>query len=323
MTETLKTAMLFAQSDFPVLITGESGTGKEVLAQSIHNESAFREGPFVALNCAALPEPLLEGELFGYDEGAFTGAKKGGKVGIFELSHNGTLFLDEVGELSVGLQAKLLRALQERSIRRVGGSQDIPVKNRLICATNQNLEVAVQEKRFRLDFYYRINVLSIKIPPLRDRVDDIPDFINLFIGQYMSHPFEDEAFLQVLFERLTFYDWPGNVRQLENVIKRICVMLEDVKPGETPEDFLMRHSSLMPRARGDGTESVREKSEESLLIQRGPWNRIERQIFLQMEQLCHGNMQMIARELQLAYSTVWRKMKEIRNASSEEDHPTR
>lgn len=183
MTSLVRVAKQYAVSNKNILILGESGTGKEVMAQSIHNASPFVQGPFVALNCAALPENLIESELFGYEEGAFTGAKKGGKPGMFELSHGGTLFLDEIGELPLPLQAKLLRSIQEKCISRVGDDHLIPIRNRLICATNQNLEELVKQKKFREDLFYRISVLQIDLPPLRERKEDIP----LFVDQFYKH----------------------------------------------------------------------------------------------------------------------------------------
>ena len=170
----LRRAQIYAETDATVLIQGETGTGKELIAQSIHNHSGRRNQPFVAVNCSALPESLLESELFGYEDGAFTGAKKGGKRGLFELAHRGTLFLDEIGELSPNLQARLLRALQEREIMRIGGDSIIPVDVRIIAATNKDLRGLVEEGSFREDLYYRLNMLFLHLPPLRERREIFP-----------------------------------------------------------------------------------------------------------------------------------------------------
>ncbi|HHY70297.1 MAG TPA: sigma 54-interacting transcriptional regulator, partial [Thermoanaerobacterales bacterium] len=174
MKNVIEQARQFAQAEAAVVITGETGTGKEMFAQSIHNNSARNDGPFVAVNCAAVPENLLESELFGYEEGAFTGARRGGKKGLFELAHNGTIFLDEIGELPLKLQARLLRVLQEKAIIRVGGDRVIPINVRIIAATHRNLEESVNKGTFRQDLYYRLNVLRVSLPPLRERKDDIP-----------------------------------------------------------------------------------------------------------------------------------------------------
>ena len=210
-------------SDSPstVLIQGESGTGKEVLAQSIHNYSSRRESGFVALNCGAIPESLIESELFGYTEGAFTSAKKGGKPGKFELADGGTLFLDEIGEMPLDMQVKLLRALQERSITRVGGDKSIEVDVRIIAATNRDLLEEANKGRFRQDLYYRLSVIPVYIPPLKNRPEDIPILINFFLNLKSVKlkrqlPDMDNR----LFKKLVKYDWPGNVRELENFIEK-------------------------------------------------------------------------------------------------------
>lgn len=209
-----------AASEASVLITGESGTGKELFAQATHNASKRRAGQFVAVNCAALPESLLESELFGYDEGAFTGAKKGGKIGLFELAHKGTLFLDEIGEMHLPLQARLLRVLEEREVMRIGGEDVIPVDIRLIAATNQNLLQLVEEGRFRKDLYYRLNVLPMTIPPLRKRKADI-----LLLFEHIKQRFGGDFQLTPETERVLLqYDWPGNVRELRNCVEYITTL---------------------------------------------------------------------------------------------------
>ena len=210
-----------APSQANVLITGESGTGKELVARALHFHSGRKQHPFVPINCGAIPENLLESELFGHEKGAFTGADRR-KEGLFESAHQGTLFLDEIGELPMGMQVKLLRVLQEREFRRVGGTRNIPLDIRLIAATNQNLDEMTQDGRFREDLYYRLNVVAIDIPPLRSRREDIPLLINHIYQRLTGndqYPVEKQA-LELLFN----YDWPGNVRELENLVER-CVVL--------------------------------------------------------------------------------------------------
>jgi transcriptional regulator of aroF, aroG, tyrA and aromatic amino acid transport len=211
--------------DATVLLQGESGTGKELFARAIHDESARAAGPFVPINCAALPETLLESELFGYEEGSFTGAKRGGKQGIFEFAGGGTVFLDEVGELPAHLQAKLLRVLQEGRVRRVGGREEIPVDVRLIAATNRNLRAMVAERQFRDDLYYRLNVIPIVIPPLRERREDIELLADHFMAKWSRrYNLPVPALTDEARRRLREYPWPGNVRELENAVERALAL---------------------------------------------------------------------------------------------------
>lgn len=221
----------FANTDSTILIQGESGTGKELIAQTIHSLSKRAKGPFVPVNFASLNMNLIESELFGYEEGSFTGALKGGKIGLFEQAHGGTIFLDEIGDASLEFQCTLLRVIQERQIRRIGGLMEIPVDVRIIAATNKNLAEEVKRGKFRSDLYYRLNVLPIKVPSLRERKSDIPLLANYFIEKYSNGRFvsledilEEDA-IRELYE----YDWPGNVRQLENAIEYIISL---AKPGK-------------------------------------------------------------------------------------------
>ena len=220
--QTIRIAKEFSTAEANILIRGETGTGKELFAQSIHNTSPRRNGPFVAINCAALPDNILESELFGHVEGAFTGAMKGGKAGFFEIAHRGTLFLDEIGDMPLYLQAKLLRVLSERKVDRIGSSSSslINVDVRIIAATNRNLEEMIERKEFREDLYYRLNVVPLHLPPLRERPDDIPFLIQHFIAKY-NKILEKEirtASAPVM-ELMMKYRWPGNVRELENSIE--------------------------------------------------------------------------------------------------------
>ncbi len=226
MQEVYKTIGRVARSDATVLVWGETGTGKELVAQTIHQNSTYRQGPLVKVSCAALPETLLESELFGHEKGSFTGAMVQRK-GRFEMAHKGTIFLDEIGEMSLGTQKKLLRVLQEREFERVGGSVSIQVDVRVVAATNKDLLAEVATNRFREDLYYRLNVISVFMPPLRDRIEDIPLLVEHFLHKHrfsVSSPpsrITDEA-LKVLEK----HDWPGNVRELENAIERAVVMAQ-------------------------------------------------------------------------------------------------
>ena len=226
-TEVIHMASMAASGSSNILLEGESGTGKEVLAQSIHNRSARRKGPFVAVNCGAIPRELIASELFGYADGAFTGAKRGGRPGKFELAAGGTLFLDEIADMPLEQQVALLRVLQDRKITRIGDDKVIPVDFRVICATNKNLLEEVEKGTFRQDLYYRLNVVAITLPPLRSHPEDIPDlfehFVELIGREWGSKIIEiDERVMEYLQQ----YKWPGNVRELQNVVERLISMAE-------------------------------------------------------------------------------------------------
>jgi PAS domain S-box-containing protein len=224
MLKIIEVAKDYSKTNATILIEGESGTGKELFAQSIHAESERRDAPFVAINCAALPPNLLESELFGYVEGAFTGAAKGGKMGLFEVAHKGTIFLDEIGSMNTDLQAKLLRILEERQVMRLGSDKVIPVNIRVIAATNTSLKQQVSEGTFRSDFFYRLNVLNLHTIPLRERRDDI-EYLILYFVRSISRKYglQVEKFSPDLMEFMIRYSWPGNVREMKNVIERIVV----------------------------------------------------------------------------------------------------
>ena len=242
----LAQAKLVAESDASVLIQGESGTGKELLAQSIHHASPRREHPFVAINCAAIPEALLESELFGHKKGAFTGATRDHQ-GLFQTADGGTLFLDEIGDMPMSIQAKLLRALQERMIRPVGASTQAPINVRVICATHKNLILEMQEHRFREDLYYRINVVSLEIPPLAKRREDIPLLANHFLAVLNKKYHKNiNGFAPEAFELLISAPWPGNVRQLQNIMEQVVVL------STTP----IITSGLVERALQDNISSI-------------------------------------------------------------------
>ncbi|MDH4228139.1 MAG: sigma-54 dependent transcriptional regulator [Nitrospirota bacterium] len=213
-----------ADTDSTVLVTGESGTGKELVARTIHFNSPRREQALVAINCGAIPEHLLESELFGHEKGAFTGATAT-RVGRFEMAHGGTLFLDEVGEMHPSLQVKLLRALQEREFERVGGNRTVRVDVRIIAATNQNLEAMVRERKFREDLFYRLNVIPIEVPPLRERTEDLELLITHFLDRFNGEKGRKvEGFTAEAMSLLAAYEWPGNIRELENLIERLVIL---------------------------------------------------------------------------------------------------
>lgn len=260
MEDVIRLARASSRVDATVLLQGESGTGKEIFARAIHSESARSGGPFVPINCAALPEALLESELFGYEEGSFTGAKRGGKQGIFEFAQGGTVFLDEVGELPGHLQAKLLRALQEGRIRRVGAREEIPVDVRVIAATNRNLRSMVAERQFRDDLYYRLNVIPIVIPPLRERREDIDVLVDHLLARWSTRfGTPPPTLTPQARQRLREHPWPGNVRELENALERALaltsgpvvgpehLMLESGGPGGTPGFALPTQGDLKQR----------------------------------------------------------------------------
>jgi propionate catabolism operon transcriptional regulator len=226
----------YAASEATVLIHGATGTGKELAAQALHAASRRRNGPFVAVNCGAIAESLLESELFGYEEGAFTGSRRGGRIGLIEAARGGTLFLDEIGEMPLPLQTRLLRVLEEREIVRVGATKPIPVDLRIVSATHCELADMVAERRFRADLYYRLNVLRLDLPPLREREGDIALLAQSFLKNALgpaAPAWRDEALAL-----LTGYDWPGNVRELRNAIDRLAVICADRKPAIDAELLL-------------------------------------------------------------------------------------
>ena len=230
---------MVAGSDVTVLLTGASGTGKELVARAIHHKSARADGPFVTLNCGALPENLFESELFGYEKGAYTGAM-GTKAGRFELAHGGTLLLDEVGELSLKSQVDFLRVLETKEFRRLGGTKLVRVDTRIIAATNRNLEEAVREGDFREDLYYRLNVVPIRLPALRDRADDIPLLVETFLDEFaVRHHCEPKSVSREAMQLLRSYTWPGNIRQLRNLMERLVVTVKEatIQPDHLSEEI--------------------------------------------------------------------------------------
>ncbi|MHB8921302.1 MAG: sigma-54 interaction domain-containing protein [Halothiobacillus sp.] len=253
----LRQALNVSPTQATVLLAGESGTGKERFARMVHLTSQRRDGPFMAINCAAIPDALLESELFGHEKGAFTGAVVM-KKGIVELSEGGTLFLDEIGDLAIDLQSKLLHVLEKQAIKRVGGTKDIPVNIRIIAATHKNLQKAVNEGRFRIDLFYRLNVFPIHLPPLRERTGDVRSLARHFL-QTANQEFDRNTMFGVgVLERLEAYNWPGNIRQLENVIKRSVLIAQDRQIAINDITLILQHESHIGTHLEAGTAQAQE-----------------------------------------------------------------
>jgi len=287
-----------AQTDSSVLITGESGTGKELAARAIHLNSHRRTGPFTAVNCSAFAESLIESELFGHEKGAFTGAIKS-KVGRFELANGGTLFLDEIGDLSVTIQTKLLRVLETREIERVGSNKPIKIDTRIIAATNKNLEREIESGRFREDLYYRVNVMNIQLPPLRERKDDLPILVNYFIEKF-NVKFERNIkhFSSSSFDILIDYNWPGNIRELENVIEHCFVLCSS---------DIIQIEHLPKRLRESDLTNQENRTDNNL----NHIQNVERDIIIQTLKKYSGNKSKTAKELNIHPTTLWRKMQKF------------
>lgn len=268
-TEAIKKSKLIAPNDATVLITGESGTGKELLARAIHNASARRDSSFVAINCGAIPDNLLESELFGYVEGAFTGASKKGKVGKFQLANNGTIFLDEISEMPIFLQTKLLRFLQERTIERVGSNTLIPLDVRVIAATNKDIKTLVKKDLFREDLFYRLNVIPLNLPPLRERKEDIVPLMNHFMTKHCdiitARRVNDFKVDIEVFEIFKKYPWPGNVRELENVVIHMLNLMNEM--GEVTTKSLPQYmlSNDLGMVRPDEIVSLEELEKTAII----------------------------------------------------------
>lgn len=296
-------AKRYAKSAASILIEGETGSGKELFAQSIHNYSDRAKGPFVALNCAALPEQLLESELFGYEEGAFTGARKGGKAGMFELAHRGTLFLDEISEMSLATQVRLLRTLQEKEIFRIGGDRVVNIDVRIIAASNRDLYAMAQEGAFRRDLFFRLNILPLQIPPLRQRKSDLPALIRHFIRKSPLGPeLQTPDFSPETLAALGAYAWPGNVRELEHILERVFTLYE---PGQDFSalltDILRRHCQRQCQAGAVETDCLR--------VPRGTLADMERFIMEAELARCNGSKKALADALGISRVTVWKKFK--------------
>ncbi|MBQ6274598.1 MAG: sigma 54-interacting transcriptional regulator [Oscillospiraceae bacterium] len=305
-------AGLYARTTAPVLLEGESGTGKELFAHSIHNASKYASGPFVTVNCAAIPEQLLESELFGYAPGAFTGARKEGKPGLFELAHNGTIFLDEIGEMPKYLQSRLLRVLQEKEIMRVGDNKITSVNCRIISATNKNLLRMVQQDEFRQDLYYRLSVFTVEIPPLRERGEDLTLLCRHFLGRDFEKTLSPERREELQRElcRMACHDWPGNIRELKSYCDRLSLILSLQEDELSPE--LLRSESHSDRE----SETIRFCLPADMSL---------RQMHDQAEALyidailarCGNNHSEAARQLGIGRTTLWRRLEERKDGKEE------
>lgn len=301
----IQIASMAAVSEANVLLEGESGTGKEVLAQAIHNRSNRRKGPFVAVNCGAIPRELIASEIFGYTDGAFTGAKRGGRPGKFELAAKGTLFLDEIGDMPLEQQVALLRVLQDKKISRIGDDKVIPVDFRIICATNKNLEEEVDKGNFRKDLYYRINVVKIMIPPLRDRPEDILELFNQFMTAMGGEKVKNID-PQVI-EALKRHTWPGNVRELQNVVERLISMVDSdyISLEHLPPSMLHSQHRVVPDLEARESQVNTAREQRKVLQAQNEYGEIL--AFLSKH---GGNISEIAKEMGVSRNTIYRKMRQ-------------
>jgi len=291
-----------SNANVPVLIQGESGTGKDIIARLIHGQSPWKTGPFVKVNCPAIPGTLLESELFGYEKGAFTGAY-GSKPGRVELAHRGTLFLDEISELDLGLQSKLLQLLQDGQFCRIGAQEDKKVEVRVVCATNRKLEHEIEAGSFRQDLFYRINVVNLHLPPLRERRGDIENLVNYFL-EYYNRKYNCKArpLSSDLFGVLQKYHWPGNIRELENLMKRYVILgSEEV----ISSDLLARRETefLNPEINLDGPISLKKLTRQAT-------RELERKVILKVLQAHHWNRKQTARALSISYRALLYKIRD-------------
>lgn len=299
-----KLAQIYARTDSPVMIYGESGTGKELFAQSMHNHSLRNHGPFVAINCAAIPESLLESELFGYEGGAFTGARREGKAGLIELAHQGTLFLDEIGELPMTIQSRLLRVLQEYEIMHIGGKEVIPVDVRIIGATNRSLEKMSEEGTFRRDLYYRLNVLPLAVPPLRERPEDIRYLAGMFLCELNA-----EHLLTQFLDLFSSWPWPGNVRELRFILERLALLSGEFPSSSLYELLTLTGFSLVDSARpttvNDNVVVDLNKTTLKAIVR-----DIERQVIALYLRRYNNDQQKVAHHLGISKMSLWRKLQD-------------
>ena len=295
MRQLLKKAETYAATDANILIGGDSGTGKELLAQSIHNASSRAKEPFVAVNCAAIPATLLESELFGYEEGAFSGASKGGKRGLFELAHKGTIFLDEINSMPLELQSVLLRTLQEKEIRRIGSQRNIYIDIRVIAASNSDLMKMIREEKFRIDLYYRLNTLRLTLPSLDKRREDIRPLAMSFLNHYsQKYSLPLPALSEDNYRLLESRNWQGNIRELRNVMQRYVILSHNGENSIQPcfDEDIVTDTALEPQ---DVTSF-------------GTLDEIEKAVILKRLKQNQGNRRKTAQELGISRSTLWKKL---------------
>lgn len=305
--ETIARAEKCARSDSTLLIAGESGTGKRLFAHSIHAASLRHDGPFVELNCAGMPKDLLENELFGYEEGAFSGARKGGKQGLFELAHGGTIFLDEISVLPLPLQSNLLRVLQGKVVRRVGGERVIPVDVRLIAATGRSLPDEIKKGNFHKDLFFCLNVLNLHIPPLRNRRSDIPPLVEYFTRKFRGSDGYTEKYPNSVFRFLGDYDWPGNVRELESFIEKYVILSEGNK-----DNFRLMEELLEELYRFRDDSSVTgEDAKNFLTVKIGTLEEMEREIIEKLYRQTDLDKKSLANCLGISRTTLWKKLKSL------------
>jgi len=310
MQELLKTIEQVARHDITVMIRGESGTGKELAARALHAHSRRAKAPFVSVDCATLPETLVESELFGYERGAFTGATAR-KTGRFEQAGNGTLFLDEIGNLDVSVQVKLLRVLQERRFCRLGGKEELPFRATVITATNVNLERAIREGRFREDLYYRLNEFVLRIPPLRERREDIPLLVKHFLDMF-NRKF-DKATQDVSPEVMSLfmnYNWPGNVREMKNIIKRAVVLSDDIIQIHHLPEHQFTQSEVFTGIAEPAETSINMSGSSLKDIVKQEVAKLECRVIRETLEACHWNRSITAKRLEIDYKTLYNKMKE-------------
>lgn len=300
----LSQAMTVARTDASVLIGGENGVGKEVIAKAIHQHSNRANKPLISVNCAAIPESLLESELFGYEEGSFTGAKRGGKPGKFELADGGTIFLDEIGDMSPVMQSKLLRVLQEKEIEKIGCTRSVAVDVRIIAATNRPLEQMVKQGQFRTDLYYRLNVVAIHIPPLRERGEDIGLLAQHFLLQSNAKYAKELTLSNEVMRFFHEYDWPGNVRELQNCIEYAVIMSTD---QEILTDHLPAHMHVEAAARSSRPETVKVLTMETLRVNQ---QEEEKRLIQQALAACHNNKTQAMKMIGISRRAFYKKLKE-------------
>ena len=311
-TQVIELARRVANVDSTVLILGESGTGKEVVAKEIHENSHRSKQVYLKINCGAIPENLLEAELFGYEAGSFTGAKKNGHIGIFELASNGTVFLDEIGDMPLHLQVKLLRVLQEKTLTRIGSNKDIKIDTRIIAATNCNLKEMADEGKFRKDLYYRLNVVDIHIPPLRERKEEIPHLINYFIGNLNKKYGFEKRFSPTVIKSFMGYDWPGNVRELENAVERMIVTSSEdlIDIDDITDDLKMETTNISNDIlEGESINNI------ELMPLKVACENVERELILEAFKRCKTTYEM-AEVLEISQPSVSRKLKKYYDKKS-------